>query len=443
LLYQWYELGHAVVRPARLAADASRMLLNNPFNPFNHTAAARHAAAACEVFERTTRRYHKPPFEIGSTLVEGERVPVRERAVLRAPFCRIVHFERQFPAGLTRNDPKILIVAPMSGHFASLLRGTIETFLPDHEVFITDWEDARDVPLGDGYFNLDDYIDYMRATFTWFRGDVHVFAVCQPSVPVLAAAALMEADGDPAAPRSLTLAGGPVDTRISPTAVNRLAEDRGTDWFRRNVITNVPWPNAGHGRSVYPGFLQLTGFMTMNLDRHLLAHKDLFNHLVDGDGDSAEKHRAFYDVYLAVMDLTAEFYLQTIDTVFVRHALPKGELLHRDRRVDLGAISSAGLMTVEGQNDDITGIGQCAAAQELCRGIPAANKQHFECPSVGHYGIFNGSRFRREIAPRIASFIRRFEPDAGRSRPGTVDRGDSKGGDGYGSSAFTFGPARD
>ena len=212
----------------------------------------------------------------------------------------------------------------MSGHFATLLRGTVETFLPDHEVYITDWQDARDVPLSAGSFDLDDYIDTMADMFRFFGGDVHVFAVCQPSVPVLAATALMEADGDPAVPLSLILAGGPIDTRINPTVVNKLAEKRGTDWFRRNVITNVPWPCPGRGRQVYPGFLQLSGFMTMNLDRHMQAQKDMFLHLVRGDGDSADKHREFYDEYLAVMDLTAEFYLQTVDTVFVQHLMPRG-----------------------------------------------------------------------------------------------------------------------
>ena len=441
MLYQWYEFGHAVVQPARMAADASRMMLASPLFPFNHTAVARHAAAAFEVFERTTRRYDKPPFDLPTTRIDGVSVDVTERVVWSTPFCRLVHFERDLPEARRRRDPKILIVAPMSGHFASLLRGTVETFLPDHEVYITDWVDARDVPLFHGRFDLDDYIDHMKAMFTHFGGDVHVFSVCQPSVPVLAATALMEAAGDTNAPRSLILAGGPIDTRCSPTAVNRLAEEHGTDWFRRNVLTTVPWPNMGLGRKVYPGFLQLTGFMTMNLDRHMLAHKDLFYHLVDGDGDSAEKHRAFYDIYLAVMDLTAEFYLQTIDSVFVRHLMPRGLMEHRGVPVDLSKIRRQGLMTVEGQNDDITGIGQCSATQDLCRGIPGANKQHFECPDVGHYGIFNGSRFRREIAPRIAKFVRRFDDtmsDASKSmaiaRDGHVDSPSD--------AAFTFRAAR-
>ena len=263
----------------------------------------------------------------------------------------------------------------MSGHFATLLRGTVETFLPDHDVYITDWQDARDMPLSAGRFDLDDYIDMMADMFRFFGGDVHVFAVCQPSVPVLAATALMEADGDPCVPLSLIMAGGPIDTRINPTVVNTLAEERGTDWFRRNVITNVPWSSPGRGRQVYPGFLQLSGFMTMNLDRHMQAHKDMFQHLVRGDGNSAEKHREFYDEYLAVMDLTAEFYLQTVDTVFVQHLMPRGLMTHRGRPVDLAAITRPALMTIEGEKDDITGTGQCSAAHDLCVNVAAERQK--------------------------------------------------------------------
>ncbi|MGD9830917.1 MAG: polyhydroxyalkanoate depolymerase, partial [Hyphomicrobiaceae bacterium] len=291
MLYHWYELSHAAFRPARAAADSCRLFFNNPFNPFRHTAVGRGAVAACEVFERTTRRYGKPSFLIHDTVVDGETVEVTEEIVWDREFCRLVHFRRELPAGVERNDPRVIIVAPMSGHFATLLRGTVETLLPSHEVYITDWQDARMVSAMAGAFDLDDYVDYIRDMLAMFGGDAHVLAVCQPSVPVLAAVALMEEEGDPCAPHSMILMGGPVDTRISPTAVNRLAERRGTAWFSRNVITHVPWPNPGFGRRVYPGFLQLTGFMTMNLDRHLTAHKDLFLHLVHGDGDSAEKHR--------------------------------------------------------------------------------------------------------------------------------------------------------
>ena len=411
LLYHWYNAGHAAVKPARAAADSYRMFFKHPFNPLTHTSVGRSAAAACEVFERTTRRYDKPGFGIETTLVDGERLAVTEEIVWQTPFCKLIRFKRAEPAtGATLDHPRMLLVAPMSGHYATLLRGTVETFLPDHDVYITDWQNARDVPASAGSFDLDDYVDTIAGIFRHFKGDVNVFAVCQPSVPVLAAIASMEADGDPNVPHSLMIAGGPVDTRRSPTAVNRLAEEKGTEWFRSNVISTVPWPSQGYGRKVYPGFLQLTGFMTMNLDRHMKAHKDLFLHLVHGDGDSAEKHREFYDEYLAVMDLTAEFYLQTIESVFVDHHLPRGIMRHRGRQIDLGAIKRVALMTIEGQNDDITGKGQCSAAIELCSSIPAANKTHFECPKVGHYGVFNGSRFRSEIAPRMGTFLRRFDP---------------------------------
>jgi poly(3-hydroxybutyrate) depolymerase len=411
VLYHWYELGRAVVRPARAAAGSCRLFFN-PLNPWTHTAIGRSAIAACEVFERATRRYPKPRFGITHTLVDGVPVRVSEQVVWQQPACRLLHFKRDIDPARAAGSPRLLLVAPMSGHFATLLRGTVETFLPDHDVYITDWQDAREMPLSAGSFDLDSYIDAMIDMFRFFGGDVHVFAVCQPSVSVLAATALMEADGDPRVPLSLILAGGPVDTRINPTLVNTLAQQRGTDWFRRNVITSVPWSSPGRGRQVYPGFLQLSGFMTMNLDRHVQAHKDMFQHLVRGDGDSAEKHRAFYDEYLAVMDLTAEFYLQTVDTVFVQHLLPRGLMTHRGRPVDLAAIVRPALMTVEGEKDDITGTGQCRAAHDLCVNVAAERKVHFECPRVGHYGIFNGQRFRAEIAPRMAKFMRAHDPCA-------------------------------
>lgn len=412
MLYHWFELGHVAMRPARATADSFRLFFNNPWNPLTHTMAGRHAAAACEVFERTTRRYVKPEFGLATTRVDGSDVAVREETVWQAPFCRLVHFRRDVEPGRASRDPRVLVVAPMSGHFATLLRGTVETLLPDHEVFITDWQDARDVPLTAGSFDLDDYILYLREMLKLFGGDVHVFAVCQSAVPALAAVALMEEEGDASVPRSLTMAGGPIDTRVNPTVVNNVAERRGTNWFRNNVITNVPWPNLGAGRAVYPGFMQLSGFMSMNLDRHARAHKDLFMHLVHGDGDSAEKHRAFYDEYLAVMDLTAEFYLQTIETVFVHHALAKGELRHHGRRVDPGQIHRVAMMTIEGEKDDITGLGQCRAALDLCSSVPNSSKLHYECSGVGHYGIFNGSRFRSDIAPRFAQFVRSHDPRA-------------------------------
>lgn len=410
LLYHIYEMTHAAFGPARAAADSYRLAFRNPFNPLSRTTLGRGTVAACELLERTTRRYRKPQFGICETSVGGNPVAVRETVVWQKPFCRLLHFERDLPDKESHKHPRILIVAPMSGHFATLLRGTVEGLLPCHDVYITDWIDAREVPLSKGRFDLDDYIEYVVEMLRLFRGDVHVMAVCQPSVPVLAAVADMEARGDANIPHSMILMGGPIDTRVSPTLVNQLAEQRGTDWFRRNVITTVPWPNPGAGRAVYPGFLQLTGFMTMNLDRHIKAHKDLFFHLIQGDGDSAEKHKEFYDEYLAVMDLTAEFYLQTVDSVFVRHLLPKGEMYHRGRRIDPRAIRRVALMTIEGEKDDITGIGQCRAAHHLCSRLPRSKKLHWLQPKVGHYGIFNGSRFRKEIAPRITAFTEDHDP---------------------------------
>jgi poly(3-hydroxybutyrate) depolymerase len=404
-LYWFYEMGQAALNPARAMADSTKLFFRNPINPWSHTAYGRSIAAAAEVFERTTRRYTKPEWRIDSTTVGGERVPVKIKTVWQRPFCNLIHFERQLTKAPRRPQPKLLIVAPMSGHYATLLRGTVETFLPNHEVYVTDWVDARMVPLSKGTFDLDDYIDYVVSMLHHLKGDVHVIGVCQPSVPVLAAVALMEADKDPNVPHSMVLMGGPIDTRISSNSVDKLAENRGIDWFRRTVVTQVPFPHPGFMRDVYPGFLQLNGFVSMNLDRHIEAHRDLFLNLVKGDGDSVQKHREFYDEYLAVMDLDAAFYLQTVDTVFIRHSLPKGEMTSRGRKVDPSVIKRVALMTVEGENDDISGVGQTEAAHRLCSGLAADDKVHYLQPKVGHYGVFNGSRFRAEIAPRISDFV--------------------------------------
>ena len=404
-MYWLYEMGHAALDPTRAFADATRLFFSNPANPLAHTTYGKSVAAAMEVFERTTRRYGKPEWRIESTTVGGERVAVHINSVWERPFCRLLHFERAFTHVPRRPQPKLLIVAPMSGHYATLLRGTVEAFLPNHDVYITDWRNARSVPVAEGRFDLDDYIDYIISMLHMLGGDAHVLAVCQPSVPVLAAVALMEADKDPYVPHSMVLMGGPIDTRINANDVNKLAERRGLDWFRTHVISKVPFPNPGFMRDVYPGFLQLHGFVSMNLDRHIAAHRQLFTHLVKGDGDGANKHREFYDEYLAVMDLTAEFYLQTVDTVFIRHALPKGEMTHRNRMIDLGIIKRVALLTVEGEHDDISSPGQTEAAQALCANIPAERKTHYLQPGVGHYGVFNGSRFRSEIAPRISDFV--------------------------------------
>ena len=402
--YYWYEMQHAALGPFRAAADATRLFYQNPINPLAHTTLGKSIAAGCEMFERATRRYGKPEWHLEPLKINGERVAVHPEIVWQRPFCNLVHFERALPDNYRRH-PKLLIVAPMSGHYATLLRGTVEAFLPNHDVYITDWVDARMVPLALGAFDLDDYIDYLISILHYLGGDTHIVAVCQPSVPVLAAVSLMEARNDPYSPTTMVLMGGPIDTRVNPTAVNTLAEQRGIEWFRRNVIAQVPFPNPGMMREVYPGFLQLSGFMSMNLDRHLGAHREMFMHLVRGDGDSAQKHREFYDEYLAVMDLAAEFYLQTVETVFLRHALPKGEMMHRRTPVDPSRIRNASLLTVEGEKDDISGVGQTEAAHRLCTGIPAERKAHHLQLGVGHYGVFNGSRFRSEIAPRIADFI--------------------------------------
>jgi len=426
-MYWFYEMGHAALNPTRAFADATRLFFKNPANPLAHTTYGKSVAAAMELFERSTRRYRRPEWNIHHTTVGGERVGVRPTVVWQRPFCRLLHFERAFTHVPRRPQPKLLLVAPLSGHYPTLLRGTVEAFLPNHDVYLTEWVDARMVPLSEGSFDLDDYIDYVISMLHRLGGDAHVIAVCQPSVPVMAAVALMEADNDPYVPHSMVLMGGPIDTRINPNAVNELAESRGLDWFRSHVIAKVPFPHPGLMRDVYPGFLQLHGFVSMNLDRHLKAHHDLFLHLVEGDGDSAQKHREFYDEYLAVMDLAAEFYLQTVDTVFIRHLLPKGEMTHRGRRIDPSVIRHVALMTVEGENDDISAIGQTEAAHALCTSLPADMKAHYVQPGVGHYGVFHGSRFRSEIAPRIADFV--LSHNYGRGRGNGAAKGAGNGAD--------------
>lgn len=404
MFYHAYEMSHAAFAPLRAAADATRLFYSNPLNPVTHTFLGRQIAAGAELFERTTRRYAKPEFGITETLVDGVPTPVHQKIVWSRPFCDLLHFERAFPAGKP-DTPRLLIVAPMSGHYATLLRGTVQKMSEYADVYITDWADARMVPLSEGRFSLSDYIDYVVEMLHFLGSNTHVMAVCQPSVPVLAAAAVMGARDSRNAPASMTLMGGPIDTRENPTAVNKMAESKSIDWFRDNVIMRVPFPHPGFMREVYPGFLQLSGFMSMNLDRHIGAHGEFFSHLVEGDGDSAEKHREFYDEYLAVMDLDSAFYLDTVEEVFIRHSLPKRELMHHGQKIDCSAITRTALLTVEGEKDDISGIGQTKAAHQLCDRLPDDMKMHWEQPGVGHYGVFNGSRFRKEIAPRIRDFM--------------------------------------
>lgn len=405
LSYQFHEFSYLAMAPARALSEAARFWARNPLNPLSTTYVGRTIVASTEMFERLTRRYGKPRFNLEQTTIDGREIAVEEEIVWQQPFCKLLRFKRDLPARV--EQPKLLIVAPMSGHYATLLRGTVAAFIPHYDVYITDWVNARMVPKVAARFDLDDYVDYLIEMCRMLKADgstLHTLGVCQPSVPLAAAVALMDAASDPGTPTSMTLMGGPIDTRRSPTAVNQVAAKRGSQWFRENCIFPVPYPYPGFGRLVYPGFLQLSGFMAMNIDRHVDAHVEMFNHLVRGDGESGEKQRDFYDEYLAVMDLTAEFYLQTIDVVFVEHHLPNGTMVHRGKKVDLAAICRVGLMTVEGENDDISGIGQTQAAHDLCSNIPPEKKTHYLQKEVGHYGVFNGSRFRREIVPRIVEF---------------------------------------
>src|SRR5262249_45420787 len=393
--YELHELTHIALAPVRVLNEAARTWLESPINPVSYTRAGKNLVASAKIFEQLTRRYEKPLFGISSAKIAGKAIAVSEHVLWERPFCKLLHFKREVGGGTREQQQKLLLVAPMSGHHATLLRGTVEAFLPFYDVYITDWADARSVPLWKGPFDLDDYIDYLTEICAVLSkahdGRVlHTVGVCQPAVPLIAAVALMEAADSPHIPESMTLMGGPIDTRRSPTKVNLLAQQRGSDWFEQNCICFVPFGYRGAGREVYPGFLQLTGFIAMNINRHVTAHLEFFDHLVEGDGDSARKHDEFYDEYRAVMDLPAEFYLQTVDTVFVKHALPEGRMRHRGRTVDLCAIHRAGLLTVEGEHDDISGIGQTAAAQDLCISIPQTRKAHHQQNKVGHYGVFNG-----------------------------------------------------
>lgn len=405
--YHAYEFAHAVLSPMRLAAHGMRLGMEAPWNPFlQNNPVAKSIAAACEVFEGLTRRYGKPQWGVKETNIGGLTVPVREEVVLRKPFCNLLHFDRDEEVCGKRYDPKVLLVAPMSGHYATLLRGTVKAMIQEHNLYITDWVDARDVPVYEGKFDLDTFVDYLVEFIEFLGPNTHVIAVCQPSVPALAAAAVMAANDHPCQPASLTLMGGPIDTRRNPTVVNNLAQERPLSWFERNVISHVPFPNSGFMRRVYPGFVQLTGFMTMNLERHTEAHLNLFNNLVKGDCDSVRQHKEFYEEYLAVMDLPAEFYLQTVKTVFQEHALPDGKMMHRGNPVDCSAIRKTALITIEGERDDICGLGQTEAAHDLCPSIPVDEHYHYVQQGVGHYGVFNGTRWRTEIQPRIREMIR-------------------------------------
>lgn len=414
MLYSLYEAGFYAAVPLRAAALAARDFWSSPLNPARDSEAARRIYAGADLFVNLTRRYGRPAWSVDEVRIDQTPVRVTQNVVWNSPWVKLTHFARNpedmAKAGRREPEPAVLLVAPLSGHYATLLRGTVQTFLQDHEVYVTDWENARNVPIVEGRFDLHDYIDHIRRMLRAIGGRSHVVAVCQPGPPTLAAAALMAEDAEPNRPASMTFMGSPIDARLSPTVTNRLAEEKPFAWFESNMIYTVPPPYAGAGRRVYPGFVQLAAFMSMNLERHQEAHFRYLQHLMRGDGDGAEKHLEFYDEYLSVLDLTEEFYLQTIDKVFQRYLLPKGELEHRGRKVRPELIKDIGLLTVEGENDDISGIGQTQAAHALCSGLPDELKEDYVQPHVGHYGVFNGRRFREEIYPRIRAFIGQTQP---------------------------------
>ena len=394
MLYSLYEAQHLALLPMRYMAELTRGWFGNPFSPLAYSPFSRRLAASSDLFLRLTQRYEKPAWNLGGVELE---------VVLDKPFCKLVHFKQAEP-----RERKVLIVAPLSGHHATLLRDTVRAFLPEHEVWVTDWVDARMVPLGAGPFHLADYVDYVCEWIRLLSPDLHVISVCQPTVPVLAAVSLMASRNEPQRPLTMTMMGGPIDARRSPTAVNNLAMRKPYSWFEQNLIHRVPEKYPGFMRRVYPGFLQHLGFVAMNPDRHVTAHWDYFHHLMEGDGDSAESHRRFYNEYNAVLDMPAEYYLDTVKAVFQDFALPKGRMFMRDELVRPQAIRETALLTVEGELDDISGNGQTESAHSLCLNIPRDRREHFLAPNVGHYGIFSGRRWREVIYPRVSAFIRKF-----------------------------------
>jgi len=405
MLYDAYEVQRSFLAGASKLAGLGAGWLNNPANPWGYSSMGPLVSASLEVFAHAAAPRGKPEFGITKTKVGRKVVAVDEDIVLRKPFGQLKYF-RKVNAESKR---PLLIVAPMSGHYATLLRGTVERLLPDNDVYITDWRDAKLVPLSDGSFDLDDYIDYLIEYLTLIGEKTgerpHMLAVCQPAVPAFAATALMNQHKSRWRPKTLTMMGGPIDTRQAPTAVNTLATQRPFAWFEQNVIATVPMIYPGSGRKVYPGFLQLAGFMTMNLGSHLVSHWEMFKHLVVGDDEGAGPTQKFYEEYRSVCDMTAEFYLQTVDVVFQRHLLPKGQLEHRGRLVDPSAIRDTALLAIEGERDDISGIGQTRAALDIATRLPKTKKQYFLARDVGHYGIFNGRKWREKIAPQVEKFI--------------------------------------
>tara|TARA_B110001454_G_scaffold185680_1_gene182013 strand:- start:70 stop:1293 length:1224 start_codon:yes stop_codon:yes gene_type:complete len=402
MLYSAYELHRNLLAGASAMANAGAELLSNPANPLSYFGGGPILASALEVFAHASAPRGKPAFGLDATVIDGKEYAITEVIEARKNFGQLRHFVAE---NAPKGRPKLLIVAPMSGHYATLLRGTVERMLPGHEVWITDWRDARNVPLSDGNFDLDDYIDYLIDWLDHIGPGAHMLAVCQPSVPCYAAVCLMSAAKDPNRPRTLTMMGGPIDTREAPTVVNTLATERPISWFEQNVVATVPFQYAGAGRRVYPGFMQLAGFMSMNLGNHMMSHWEMFKHLVDGDDASADMTKDFYDEYRSVCDMTAEFYLQTVQEVFQKHSLPKGEFVHRGKAIDTGAIKDVAILAIEGERDDISGLGQTKAALKISTGLPEEMKQYYMAKGAGHYGIFNGNKWRTKIAPVVEEWI--------------------------------------
>ncbi len=425
MLYQLHELTRNLLAPWVHQARANVKMFSDPDSLWASLPGAERLAASNELFHRLGKAYEKPAWNLDDVEVDGHSLPIIEREVLAKPFCRLLRFKRfsdrpELLASM-KQQPTVLVVAPLSGHHATLLRDTVRTLLRNHKVYVTDWVDARMVPMSEGDFGLDDYIDYIRDFIRHIGADeLHVMSVCQPTVPVLAAVSLMAADGEKT-PRSLVMMGGPIDARRSPTAVNNLATQNPLSWFENNVIHTVPFPYPGHGRQVYPGFLQHAGFLSMNPSRHVMSHWDFYTNLVKGDLQDAESHRRFYDEYNAVLDMPAKYYLDTIHTVFQEFLLPRGEWKVRGQTVTPAAIGETALLSIEGELDDIAGLGQTEAAQQLCTGIDEAHRRHLVVEGAGHYGIFSGRRWRDVVYPQVREFIARYAAEPVRkAKPATV-----------------------
>lgn len=401
MMYFAYDMYAKASRPMYHMAMMGQSITEHPLNPFSYTPLAKPVSAAFETITRSLRCYEKLGFECETTTISGKSVVIEEEIAVDLPFCQLLHFKKKTKL----KQPKLLVMAPLSGHHATLLKGTVESLLPKHDVYITDWKDARDVSLSEGGFGMDDYVSCIIQFLEAMGPNTHILAVCQPSVQALVVGAVLNQRNSPVVPASITIMAGPVDTRISPTVVNDYASDKSIDFFRDRVVSTVPSSYAGAGRQVYPGFLQLTAFISMNMGVHFDKHINFMSDLVHGNHERAENHREFYDEYLAVMDMPAEFYLECIERVFINHELPRGEMTYQGEKVDLAAITQTALLTIEGGLDDITGLGQTEAAQKLCVNIPDEKRMHHVQEDVGHYGVFSGSRFRKSILPKIEGFI--------------------------------------